>query len=66
MHTPPPPPWRPLRESLGLTLREVARRTGINPGRLSLIERGLPATPDEARVLREQLTRAALVGEEQS
>jgi transcriptional regulator with XRE-family HTH domain len=29
-------------------LREVARRSGVNPGRLSIIERGVPPTIDEA------------------
>lgn len=33
----------------GVTLREVARRSGINPGRLSIIERGVEPTEDEAR-----------------
>ena len=52
---------RTRRESLGLTLREVSRRTGwsetsrqgINPGRLSIIERGVTPTlaehTDEAK-----------------
>lgn len=46
---------RRIRESRGLALREVARRTGIAPGALSLIETGhqLP-TRDQAR----QLARA--------
>ena len=48
-------PWRSLRQATGLSLREVARRTGINPGRLSVIERGLIPTEDEARLIRECL-----------
>ena len=48
-------PWRSLRETTGLTLREVARRTGINSGRLAIIERGVAPTEDEARLIRECL-----------
>ena len=44
-------PWRTRRERLGLTLREVARRSGINPGVISRIERGWPAGPDDAAAL---------------
>ena len=40
--------WRQLRQQKGLSLRELEKRTGINRGRLSVIERGLPASPDEA------------------
>ena len=43
--------WRTRRERLGLTLREVARRSGINPGVISRIERGWPAGPDDAAAL---------------
>jgi transcriptional regulator with XRE-family HTH domain len=57
------PPWRSLREAAGLSLREVARRTGINPGRLSTIERGLIPTEDERDGLRRVLADANL-GEE--
>lgn len=32
---------RALRESRGLTLRELARRADLNPSQLSLIERGM-------------------------
>lgn len=35
-----------------MSLREVARQTGINPGRLSIIERGVDPTTDERRLLR--------------
>lgn len=42
-------PLRALREGAGLSLREVARRAGINPGRLSIIERGVEPTADEMR-----------------
>jgi transcriptional regulator with XRE-family HTH domain len=50
-------PWRSWRETLSLSLREVSRRTGINPGRLSIIERGVPPTEAEANKL-----RAVLIG----
>lgn len=43
--------WRPRREALGLTLRELARRSGVNPGVISRIERGWPAGPEDARRL---------------
>ena len=51
------PPWLPLRQSTGLTQREVERRLGwakggTNHGRLSLIERGVSPTPEEERQLR--------------
>ena len=47
-------PFRSLRESIpGLSLRAVARATGINPGRLSAIERGLfPTDGERATLLR--------------
>ncbi len=35
------PPYRAVRESQGLSLREVAGRTDIDPAHLSRIERGL-------------------------
>jgi transcriptional regulator with XRE-family HTH domain len=52
------PPWKALREAAGLTQREVARRTNINSGRLSVIERGLIPTDDEAARLRAVLVAA--------
>lgn len=48
---------RQMRQGLGLSLREVSRRSGINPGRLSIIERGVPPTEDEMRRIREALYR---------
>lgn len=57
------PPWKALRESTGLSLREIARRTDINPGRLSVIERGLIPTEDEAARLRAVLGAAILAPE---
>ena len=44
----PATPIRQIRIAAGLSLREVARRSGINPGRLSVIERGVSPTDDEA------------------
>ncbi len=44
--------WRDMREATNLTLRELARRSGVNPGVISRIERGWPASPkDSARLL---------------
>jgi transcriptional regulator with XRE-family HTH domain len=45
-------PWLSLRLTTGLSQREVERRLGWKRGHLSLIERGLPPTPDQARDLR--------------
>lgn len=36
-----------MREAAGLSIRELEARTGINRGRLSIIERGVGATEDE-------------------
>lgn len=52
------PPWKALREATGLSQREIARRTGINSGRLSVIERGLIPTEEEAATLRRVLVKA--------
>ena len=53
-------PWRAWRETIpGLTLREVSRRTGINSGRLSIIERGVMPSDDEAAKLRAVLIAAS-------
>lgn len=47
--TEPMGPYRALRLATNLSLRQLAERTGINPGRLSIIERGVPPTEEEAR-----------------
>ena len=47
----PQTPLRQIRLASGLGLREVSRRTGINRGRLSIIERGVPPTDEEARAI---------------
>jgi len=44
----PHTPLRQIRVAAGLSIKEVERRTGINRGRLSIIERGVPPTPEEA------------------
>ena len=51
-----------MRESTGLSLREISRRTGINPGRLSIIERGVPPLDAEATLLRRVLAEAMGIG----
>jgi transcriptional regulator with XRE-family HTH domain len=51
--TPVQSPWLLLRQTTGLSQREVERRMGWDKrGHLSLIERGLPPTPDQERDLR--------------
>ena len=53
-------PWRAWRETIpGLTMNEVARRAGINSGRLSIIERGVEPSPTEAAKLRAVLIAAS-------
>mgnify|MGYP001492307826 CR=1 FL=1 len=49
-------PLRQIRLAAGLTLTEVALRAGINKGRLSIIERGVPPTDDEAHRILAALT----------
>jgi len=51
-------PIRQLRLAAGLTIRELEARSGINRGRLSIIERGVPPTDDEAKKIVAALTRA--------
>jgi transcriptional regulator with XRE-family HTH domain len=57
MGTAPNTPLRQIRVAAGLTIRELERRTGINRGRLSIIERGVPPTDEEARLIMEALRR---------
>ena len=60
-----PNPWRAWRETMdGLTMNEVARRAGITSGRLSIIERGVPPSPEEAARLRAVLVAASAPKEE--
>jgi transcriptional regulator with XRE-family HTH domain len=49
---------RQLRKAAGLTIRQLEAKTGINRGRLSIIERGVAMREDEA-----QRILAALKGE---
>jgi len=49
-----PNPWLALRLATGLSQREVERRIGWDKrGHLSLIERGVTPTPEQARALRQ-------------
>jgi transcriptional regulator with XRE-family HTH domain len=53
--------WRAWRETFpGLTMNEVARRAGLTSGRLSIIERGVPPSPQEAARLRAALSAVEL------
>ena len=46
-------PLRQMRLAAGLSIRELAIATGINRGRLSILERGVTPSNDEAeRILR--------------
>ena len=46
-------PWLALRLASGLTQREAERRLGWQKrGHLSLIERGIPPSPEQARQLK--------------
>ena len=49
---PPNRPWHALRSSTDLSQREVERRLGWKRGHLSLIERGMPPTQEQAAQLR--------------
>jgi len=42
---------RSLRIAAGFSIRELERRTGINRGRLSIIERGVVPTDEEAQAI---------------
>lgn len=50
-----PTPYRAMREGTGISLRELSRRTGINSGRLSVIERGVAPSLEERAVLLREL-----------
>ena len=51
MSTAPQTPLRQIRLAAGLTIRELERRTGINRGRLSIIERGVSPTDEESAAI---------------
>lgn len=59
-------PFRAMREATKLSLREVSRRTGINPGRLSIIERGVTPSDDERNRLNAELGKVLLPKENES
>jgi transcriptional regulator with XRE-family HTH domain len=42
---------RRMREAAGLSIRDLSRLTGINRGRLSIIERGVVASEDETALI---------------
>jgi len=48
MSNAPETPLRQIRIAAGLTIRELERRTQINRGRLSIIERGVTPTAEES------------------
>lgn len=48
-------PFRAMREAAGISLRELSRRTGINPGRLSIVERGVEPEPNEREAINREL-----------
>ena len=48
MSNAPLTPLRQNRIAAGLSLRELERRTGLNRGRLSIIERGVTPTDEES------------------
>ncbi len=47
----PHTPLRQIRLASGLSLRGLEKRTGINRGRLSIIERGVTPTDEEAAAI---------------
>jgi transcriptional regulator with XRE-family HTH domain len=52
-------PLREARLRAALSIREVERLTGINRGRLSIIERGVVPTDDEANRIREAIRKSS-------
>lgn len=62
MGTAPQSPLRQVRIAAGLTIREMERRTGINRGRLSIIERGVSPTDAEARSIADALNQRPTEG----
>ncbi len=49
---------RSLREKAGLSIRDLEKLTGINRGRLSIIERGVVPTDEEAERILSALVEA--------
>lgn len=60
----PQTPLRQVRIAAGLSLNEVSRRTGINKGRLSIIERGVSPSLEESRAILAALQVEPIVPEE--
>jgi transcriptional regulator with XRE-family HTH domain len=58
MSSPTTYPLRQMRLAAGLTIRGLETRTGINRGRLSILERGVVPTAEEARKILTALTEA--------
>lgn len=58
----PTNPLRIWRQERGLSIRELERLTGINRGRLSIYERGVPVPIEDMR----KITQALLDGEVKS
>lgn len=54
----PTTPLRAWRQSLGVSIRELERRTNISRARLSVIERGVPPRQDELALIARALTEA--------
>ena len=52
--------FRQRRESLGLSLREFCRRSGLDPGNISRLERGLRKPPQSSGILEEYATSLKL------
>lgn len=48
---------RKLRTAAGLSIRDLSEMTGINRGRLSIIERGVIATTEETALILDALTK---------
>jgi len=46
-----------MRQAKGVSIRDLEKMTGINRGRLSLIERGITPTPEELDVYFRALQR---------
>ena len=52
-------PLRRWRLAAGLSIRDLSRLTGINRGRLSIIERGVPPTVAEMDSISRELQQAS-------
>lgn len=59
--TPFASPMREMRRAVGLSLRDLETRSGVHRAVLSMVERGLQPTPDQARRIAAALAEAARV-----